>query len=108
MSTQLPRHSSTNTVLGAVGSAVDTVIGYLQSLIKWVLVTSIIGIISALWVNLIRIHLVLGNPNKAALTLGLLIFAVFASVGWLYQLGVFGRMDIDVLGRIPMVESTPS
>lgn len=108
MSTRLPTQTITGLVPRQLSSALLMAVGYLKSLVKWVVVVNVVGVVAALWIDLIRIHLDLGQPNKAALTLGLLIFTVFASLGWLYQLGVFTEVDLGVTDKFDIGESSPT
>lgn len=108
MSTQLPTRPIYNLVPGQLISAVSTTVGYLKSLIKWVLVVNAVGWVAVFWVNLIRIHLELGQPNKAALTLGLLIATVFVVFGALYRIGAFDEVDLGVTDKFDVGQSTPT
>ncbi len=108
MSTQSSTPSVASSHLDDLQTAVSTGLSYLNSLIKWVLVVNIVGLAGFYWVNLIRINLALGQPNKAAVALVSFIGAVFAVIAWLYGVGVFDKIDLGVLDRLGMGNSTPN
>lgn len=108
MSTQLSTQPIFNLVPDQLVNAVSTTVGFLKSLIKWVLVVNAVGWVTVYWLNLVRIHLDLGQPNKAFLTLGLFIVTVFACIGGLYQIGVFDEIDLNVKDKFDIGRSTPT